>query len=324
MRCGLRWDGITRIARYALLSVVLISTAPTPVFAQQRARVRAEDESLVCHTIRRSESATQVARRITGDSRNAYQAWFQIRNPSSRFVPKSQYDRIRPGWRACVPRLALHVVAAKAIPVKGPDVGDASEAPESPESPESARALATSAALAVPAALPAAAAFAGTADRSRPLAFHLVRTIGSVDLIIVWLGAALAVPWFGWRLVDGYLARRKTAAIVMRHFADRFVAEFERPLVRYDVAQRPVRSRLRFKARPGRFDILLAPGDGRRYPNLSDHKKNLEYDVARVLQVLSDESFVSRALYMQAEWVVVPFIFRAGPKQAGVTCISSL
>jgi len=302
-----------------LLSVVLISTAPTPVFAQQRARMRAEDESLVCNTIRRSESATQVARRITGDSRNAYQAWFQIRNPLSRFVPKSQYDRIRPGWRACVPRLALHVVAAKAIPVKGPDVGDASEAPESPES---ARALATSAALAVPAALPAAAALAGTADRSRPP--HLVRTIGSLDLIIVWLGAALAVPWFGWRLVDGYLARRKTAAIVMRHFADRFVAEFERPLVRYDVAQRPVRSRLRFKARPGRFDILLAPGDGRRYPNLSDHKKNLEYDVARVLQVLSDESFVSRALYMQAEWVVVPFIFRAGPKQAGVTCISSL
>lgn len=274
----------------------------------------------MCHTIRRSESATQVARRITGDSRNAYQAWFQIRNPSSRFVPKSQYDRIRPGWRACVPRLALHVVAAKAIPVKGPDVGgDASEAPESPES---ARALATSAALAVPAALPAAAALAGTADRSRPP--HLVHTIGSLDLIIVWLGAALAVPWFGWRLVDGYLARRKTAAIVMRHFADRFVAEFERPLVRYDVAQRPVRSRLRFKARPGRFDILLAPGDGRRYPNLSDHKKNLEYDVARVLQVLSDESFVSRALYMQAEWIVVPFIFRAGPKQAGVTCISSL
>ena len=314
----MRWDGITRIARYALLSIVLISTASTPVFAQQRARVRAEDESLACHTIRRSESATQVARRITGDSRNAYQAWFQIRNPSSRFVPKSQYDRIRAGFRACVPKSALHVVAAKAIPVRGPEAPDASESPESP------RALAASAALAVPAALPAAAALADTGDRSRPLAPHLVRTIGSVDLIIVWLGAALAVPWFGWRLVDDYLARRKTAAIVMRHFADRFIAEFERPLVRYDVAQRPVRSRLRFKARPGRFDILLAPGDGRRYPNLSDHKKNLEYDVARVLQVLSDESFVSRALYTQAEWIVVPFIFRAGPKQAGVTCISSL
>jgi hypothetical protein len=318
MRCGLRWDGITRIARYALLSIVLISTAPAPVFAQQRARVRAGDESLVCHTIRRSESATQVARRITGDSRNAYQAWFQIRNPSSRFVPKSQYDRIRAGWRACVPRSALPVVAAKAILVKGPEVPDASESSESPH------ALVTSAALAVPAALPAAAALADTGDRSRPLATHLVRSIGSVDLIIVWLGAALAVPWFGWRFVDDYLARRKTAAIVMRHFADRFVAEFERPLVRYDVAQRPVRSRVRFRARPGRFDILLAPGDGRRYPNLSDHKKNLEYDVARVVQVLSDESFVSRGLYTQAEWVVVPFHFKGGPKQAGVTCISSL
>jgi hypothetical protein len=46
--------------------------------------------------------------------------------------------------------------------------------------------------------------------------------------------------------------------------------------------ERPVRSRLRCGARLGRFDILLAPGEGRRYPNLSDHKKNVEYDVARV------------------------------------------
>src|SRR5262245_34191001 len=121
MRCGLRWDGIRRIARYALLSIVLISEAPTAVFAEpglQRARARAGEAPIVCHAIRRNESAAQVARRVTGDGRNAYQSWFQIMNASSRFVPKSQYDRIRAGWRACVPKPAVHLAVAKAIPVK--------------------------------------------------------------------------------------------------------------------------------------------------------------------------------------------------------------
>jgi hypothetical protein len=110
---------------------------------------------------------------------------------------------------------------------------------------------------------------------------------------------------------------------VMRHFADRFIAEFERPLLRYDVEERPLRSRVRSCIRPGRFEIHLAPGTGRRYPNLSDHRKNVEYDVARVLDVLADRSFVVDPLYADAEWVVVSFQFTAGPTQAGVTCISS-
>ena len=109
----------------------------------------------------------------------------------------------------------------------------------------------------------------------------------------------------------------------MRHFVDRFVSEFERPLLRSAADDRAVRSRLRWRLRPGRFDILLAPGDGRRYPNLSDHKQNVEYDVARVLQVLADESFVSGPLSMHAGWVVVPFQFKTDSRRAGVTCISS-
>jgi hypothetical protein len=85
-----------------------------------------------------------------------------------------------------------------------------------------------------------------------------------------------------------------------------------------------VRSDLRFGARRGRFDILLAPGEGRRYPNLSDHKKNVEYDVARVVRVLADDSFVSGAPYTKAGWIVLPFQFTADPKSSGVSCISSL
>ena len=46
-----------------------------------------------------------------------------------------------------------------------------------------------------------------------------------VHASMLWLCAAMGVPWFGWRLVDDYLARRKTAALVVRHFVDRFVDE---------------------------------------------------------------------------------------------------
>jgi hypothetical protein len=98
----------------------------------------------------------------------------------------------------------------------------------------------------------------------------------------------------------------------MQHFATRFVQEFERPLLWSD-AGRPLRSRVRYSARRGRLDILLAPGKGRRYPNLSDHKKNMEYDVARVVHALADKSFVSGTPYTQAGWVVVPFQFKTGP-----------
>jgi hypothetical protein len=310
MRCGLRWDGITRIAPLALLPIVLTSVLPTTAFAQ-----------LVCYSIQRNESASHVARRITGDGRNAYQPWFQIMNASSRSVPKSQYDRIRAGWRACVTKPAFRIVS-KALPVKAPAIVDAIASSESPGTSE---ARAARAAVALPTALATSGVPDEVGDRLPPIASHVVRAMGGADLIVVWLSAALVVPWFfGWRFLDDYLGRRKTESIVMRYFADRFVLEFERPLVRYAAAEHPVRSRVRNRLRPGRFDILLAPGEGRRYPNLSDHKKNVEYDVARVVRALGDESFVSGPLYMRAGWVVVPFKFTGRPRQAGVTCISSL
>jgi hypothetical protein len=141
---------------------------------------------------------------------------------------------------------------------------------------------------------------------------------------MLWLCAAMVVPWCVWRMVNDYLTHWKTASLSVRYFAHRFVDEFERPLVGYDAGERPVRSDLRFGARRGRFDILLAPGEGRRYPNLSDHKKNVEYDVARVVRVLADDSFVSGAPYPKAGWIAVPFQFTADPKPPGGSCISSL
>jgi hypothetical protein len=295
MRWGLQ--SLTRVARSVLPIVLMLVAVPAHALGQSPA----------CYAIRRGESATQAAQRVTGNGQNVYQEWFQIMNPSSRFVPKSQYNRIRLGWRACVftPAISLN-----AHHVEEPAAAEAYEAPNGSRVPE---------VLAAPNALANADAGDGP-----PAVSDVVRQLEGVDLKMLWLCAAMVVPWCGWRMVDDYLTRRKTVSLIVRHFVHRFVDEFERPLVRYDAGERPVRSDLRFGARRGRFKILLAPGEGRRYPNLSDHKKNVEYDVARVVRVLADDSFVSSAPYTRAGWIVVPFQFIADPKPSGVSCISSL
>jgi hypothetical protein len=295
----MRWRSrsLPRFAWSALPIALMVEAVPILAFAQ----------SPVCHAIRRGESATQAARRMTGNGQNAYHEWFQIMNPSSRFVPKSQYNRIRLGWQACIVTPAISLDAHH---VEEPAAIHAYEAPSGPRVPE---------ALAAPAGL----ASADADDGPLPAISGVVRRLGGVDLGMLWLCAAMVVPWCGWRMVDDYLTQRKAASLIVRYFAHRLVDEFERPLVGYHAGERPVKSDLRFGARRGRFDILLAPAEGRRYPNLSDHKKNVEYDVARVVRVLADNSFVGGAPYTRAGWIVVPFQFRADPKPSGVSCISS-
>ncbi len=298
--CSYRPDEVelrpmTRIVWSALLTVVLLEASPTDAFAQ----------STVCLSIRRGESASQAARRVTGNGQNAYQPWFQIMNLSSRFIPKSQYNRVRAGWRACVIDLAVGSLTSNTHRV------EASGAADVPDAPNGSR---VSTALAAPTAL----ARAGAGNGMQSAASGIARRLG-VDPTMLWLFTALVASWSGWRIVDGYLAQGKTTAIIVQHFVQRFVDEFERPLVRDGGGERPVRSRLRFGLRRGRFSICLAPGRRRRYPNLSDHKKNVEYDVARVIHVLDDHSFVSRAPYTDADWIVVPFQFTAGPRQSGIT-----
>jgi hypothetical protein len=290
-----------RVASSALPIVLMLQAVPTRAFAQ----------SPDCRAIRRGESATQAARRLTGKGENAYHEWFQIVNAASRVVPKSQYNRIRLGWRACMITPAISV---KAHHVEEPAARDAYEALNGSRVPE---------VLSAPAA-PAALAGADAGDERPTVVSDVVRRLAGVDLRILWFCVAMVVPFCGWRMVDDYLIRRKTASLIVRYFVHRFVDEFERPLVRCDAEERPVRSGLRFGARRGRFDILLAPGEGRRYPNLSDHKKNVEYDVARVVRVLADDSFVSGAPYTKAGWIVVPFQFTADRRPSGVSCISSL
>jgi hypothetical protein len=111
-----------------------------------------------------------------------------------------------------------------------------------------------------------------------------------------------------------FAARRRnewrTTAVVMRGFGKRFVDEFERPLFRRHPRDPVIHSRLRVAARRCRLDILVAPSAGRSYPNLADHRNNVEYDVERILAQLGDGQFVNSPLYAEGEWVVIPFRFR--------------
>ena len=267
------------VARCALTSVLALAVWPSSGFAQ----------TPVCHAIRGGETATQLARRLTGDGRNTYQPWFQIMDASSRFVPKSQYDRIRRGWRACIVK---ETSESEIQPVAQRETHEIPVVPNGSPRPTVAAAI-----PAVATAIPAAR---------------------GVDLSLVWLGAAVLLPLVGWKITDDYMVRRKTALLVMRHFAHRFVREFERPLIQQPT-ELPLRARLRLRPARRRVDILLAPGEGRRYPNLSDHRKNVEYDVVRIVRLLADDSFVRDPLYMHADWVVVPFRFTVRQKHTGVT-----
>jgi len=137
----------------------------------------------------------------------------------------------------------------------------------------------------------------------------------------IWSTVVLALALSCW-LVDGYLAGRRQTLRAMELYAERFVEEFERPLLQPHLSRRPIQSRVRFKPGRARFDVLLAPDAGLRYPNLTDHKKNVMYDVVRIQQALSEHAFVSSRPYARGRWVVVPFRFRVGTREAGGRCDS--
>jgi hypothetical protein len=135
-----------------------------------------------------------------------------------------------------------------------------------------------------------------------------------------WVAPPFAIGWgllLGWLVSGRYLVDRRASLDLMRGFGLRFVCEFERPLFRRSAADAPVKSRLRFAPARRRLDILLAPGGGRTYPNLVDHKDNVEYDVERVLRLLRYRA-VNGPLRAEGPWVVIPVHFEPDGQQAGV------
>ena len=252
-------------------------------------------ERVTCVMIRTDETVASVAKRVTGDARNMQASWFQIVNPTtSRPVPKTRYGFIFAGWNACTTvddALPEATIEPAAQVLSSPAVADAPPSPavaDAPPNRPGAPALATAVVWA-----PAA----------------------------IWSTVVLALALTCW-LVDEYLAGRRDTLRAMKLYAERFVEEFERPLIQPHLSRRPIQSRVRFKPGRARFDVLLAPEAGLRYPNLTDHKGNVMYDVVRIQQALSEHAFVSSRPYARGRWVVVPFRFRVGTREAGGRCDS--
>lgn len=257
-------------------------------------------ERVTCVKIRTDETVEAVAKRVTGDARNMEAAWFQIVNPTtSRPVPKTRYGFVFAGWNACTT-------------VDSARPGFAARLPE-----------VTTERVAQVLSSPAVA----DAPPTRPVAPTLVTGVvwdPAVLKGVVWAPAAifssvvLFLAFTCW-LTDEFIAGRQDRLRAMKQYADRFVEEFERPLIQPHLSRRPIQSRVRFKPGRKRFDVLLAPDAeaGLRYPNLADHKKNVMYDVVRIQQALSQQAFVSSRPYARGRWVVVPFRFRVGAREAG-------
>ena len=276
-----------RVRWWVLLAGVYLLVAAPSALARER---------MTCVKIRTDETVASVAKRVTGDARNMEASWFQIVNPTtSRPVPKTRYGFIFAGWNACtsvhdaLPEVTIEAAALPVVPIGSVAQGLSSPAVAgAPPDGADAPALATVVVWA-----PAA----------------------------IWSTVVLALAVTCW-LVDSYIAGRRDTLRAMTLYAERFVEEFERPLIQPHLARRPIQSRVRFKPGRARFDVLLAPEAGHRYPNLTDHKGNVMYDVVRIQQALSTHAFVSSRPYARGRWVVVPFRFRVGTREAGVRCDS--
>ena len=135
--------------------------------------------------------------------------------------------------------------------------------------------------------------------------------------VVLW-GLLVVTIALGSHGLAHYLRQRATALAAMKQFAERFIREFERPLMLPHVRDRPVQWRCHFAPHRARLEVWLAPHAGRRYPNLTDHAKNLEYDVMRILTALKDQRFVHGRAFAEGRWVVVPFqltrVTKAGRK----------
>jgi hypothetical protein len=230
-----------------------------------------------CTPIRPGETAPHVAKRITGEANGARESWFQIVDPAT--------SRFVAKARYGSVRAGWPACVATALQLS-------MAAPADRHAPTWSRHL-------------------------RSAYDDIVRLIQSPNSDLgLWL-VLLALITIATHSADHYFRDRQQVVAAMQRFSQKFVREFERPLAAADVSARPIQSRLRFAPHASRLDILIAPGAGRRYPNLTDHRNNVEYDLRRVLAVLRDEPFVTGRPYMDGRWVVVPFSLKPAITQAG-------
>ena len=238
-----------------VLPLVLLFMAATGDAAAQQ---------FVCSSVRQGDTAARLALRLTASAENRHAPWFQILDPrTSRFIPKTAYDAIRPGWRACIARNGVSRPRQQIT------------IPSYPAKPETA----------------------GLFDRLAAFGFPYA-----------WIMAvAILAPLLASPMAMKYLDRRRAMLDSMSRFGAAFVREFAQPLLRQHAADQPIKARLQCAPFRARLKILLAPSKGHSYPNLADHKKNLEYDIERVLNLVADEPFIRGEPYSRGDWVVIPF-----------------
>jgi len=231
----------------------------------------------VCWPIAAGDTAASLARRLTGTAEAAYGLAFQIRDPARRmFVPKSHYLRLQSAWQACVARGTApktQVVYAPVVELAASATVSGQPLAPAPQALASAPLTLTGPARTLTSVVPFAGAIAAV-------------------LLIMLLSAAA-----------GSVTLRPMPPSV-RRAGEHFVTVFARPLIDGTSGVPPIQTRLRFVRRKQQLEIFIAPGPGHRYPNLTDHKKNLEYDVDRVIRVLQNY-VLSRPPRAAGKWVVV-------------------
>jgi hypothetical protein len=267
--------------RLPLVVLLLLCAAPPCVEAQQ----------FVCSPIVPGDTASSLARRLTGNSAAAHTHVFQIRDPARQmFVPKSRYRQLSTDWQACVaigPLKNTPVAYAPVVALAGPAIASAGRAIGS-----------------VPLTItPARRAFAPW-DGSVAGAVFLTTMACAVVFVVIIVAA----------VSDSLLPR--PIPPLMRRAGEEFVNAFAQPLIDLSPSMPPIEARLRFVRHSRQLEISIAPGAGRRYPNLIDHRMNVEYDVQRVMRVLGNHFVVSDRLRAAGRWVVVP-IRLTDAKQTG-------
>jgi len=258
-------NGTLRFPRLPLVILLFLCTLPSRVDAQQ----------FVCRPIAAGDTASSLARRLTGSADAAYGLAFQIRDPARQmFVPKSQYSRLQSDWQACIapgPAPTSPVVYAPVVDLAASPIVLDQPAP-------------------TPLALASAPLTVARADRT-PLYVPAAGIVGAALLFVVLLSAAVA-------LAPGQIPP------TVRRDGENFVTVFARPLVDESSRVPPIETRLRYRRRKQQLELSIAPTRGHRYPNLADHRKNVEYDIDRVLRVLGNYA-LSKPPRTNGKWVVI-------------------
>jgi len=155
-------------------------------------------------------------------------------------------------------------------------------------------------------------------DRAQPETARLIDRLAATGFPYAWMMAvAILAPLLASPVAKKYFDKRHAMLDSMSRFAADFVREFAQPLPRQHAADQPIKARLQCAPYSARLEILLAPNKGHSYPNLSDHKKNLEYDIERVLGLVPHQPFIRGEPYSRGDWVVIPFQVPAGVTQRG-------